>query len=160
MEHATTESRITTGTDVHPLLAKESRWGGRTHPLLPATPGARFACVDDVEGWPTLPMEMSIWQHDTTAAHRRIALDDLELECIRAERFDGHHTPVYYEGHEAVTYKKYYPARCLESFGIDLLPHQGWKKDGLDGYLTDMGLKRTTTWGYHIASWFCAVTDE
>lgn len=148
----TTEGRIATGTNVHPRLVKESRWGHRRHPQLPANPGSRFVCVEDIEGFPQFPMEMSIWQHESAVSYRKETatrtICDPPYDPYRDECED-----------EVVTYTKYHAARCLESFAIDLLPHQGWKKDSLDGYLTDMGLKRTTTWGKHIGAWFCAVTD-
>src|SRR5690625_7939495 len=67
----TTEGRIATGTDVHPRLVKESRCGHRRHPQLPANPGSRFVCVEDTEGVPHFPMEMSIWQHESAVSYRR-----------------------------------------------------------------------------------------
>ena len=67
----TTEGRIATGTDVHPRLVKESRCGHRRHPQLPANPGSRFVCVEDTEGVPHFPMEMSIWQHESAVSYRK-----------------------------------------------------------------------------------------
>lgn len=151
-QNVTNDGRITTGTDVHPRLVGESRRGLRRHPQLPGTPGSRFVCVEDLDGWPMIPMEMSIWEHETAVSY--------EKHTNHRTIFDSPYDPHRDEAEDyVVTYTKYHAARCIESFGIDLLPHQGWKKDDLDGYLTDMGLKRTTTWGKHIDAWFCAVTD-
>ena len=105
-------------TNIHPLLVKESRRGLRAHPEIPATPGARFACVEEIERFPKVPMEISIWQHETAVAHMRNVLGCPDPECIRVDR----HKNVYYACEELVTYETYYPARCLKSFLTDMLP--------------------------------------
>src|SRR5699024_9237666 len=108
-QNVTTNGRIATGADVDPLLVSESRRGLRRHPQLPSAPGSRFVCVEDLDGWPMTPMEMSIWEHETAVSY--------EKHTNHRTIFDPPYDPHRDEADDyVVTYTKYHAARCIESF--------------------------------------------